>query len=125
MKNFKRIIAVFLVIKRIVTVFLLITLTIIGLSAQAQQGRSPRRSRTRAGRASSVNSRLTGTYRLDATRSDDARAAAARATSGLSAEGRQRVLDSVMARLEAPDMLTIEQRGRTVTIDSPRATDYV
>ena len=65
--------------------------------------------------------RLTGTYRLDQTRSDDARAIADRATSTLSYGNRQRVLDSLTARLEAPTTLAIDRRGRSVTIASSRA----
>jgi hypothetical protein len=107
--------------KRIVPVFLLIALSVIGLSVQAQRKRAPRRSRARVTRPT-INSRLTGTYRFDATRSDDARAVADQATNNLSAENRQAVLDDVMARLESPDMLAIEQRGRTVTLASSRAS---
>jgi hypothetical protein len=65
--------------------------------------------------------RLTGTYRLDTTRSDDPRAAAERAASNLPYNNRQRVLDNLTARLESPAQLAIEKRGRTVTIASTRA----
>jgi hypothetical protein len=64
---------------------------------------------------------LTGTYQLDVTRSDDPRAAAERATRTISYGDRQRVLDQLTARLESPDRLAIERRGRTVTIASSRA----
>lgn len=107
--------------KRIVSVFLLITLSVIGVSVQAQRKRAPRRSRARVTRPT-INSRLTGTYRFDAARSDDARAVADQATNNLSADNRQAVLDEVMARLESPDMLAIQQRGRTVTLASSRAS---
>lgn len=68
-----------------------------------------------------ASNRLTGTYRLDTTRSDDARMAAQRATRTLPYGDRQRVLDRLTARLESPDQLAIEQRGRTVTIASTRS----
>jgi hypothetical protein len=65
--------------------------------------------------------RLTGTYRLDTSRSEDPRDAAERATRGLPARDRQRVLDALTARLESPETLAIDRRGRNVTIASSRA----
>jgi hypothetical protein len=65
--------------------------------------------------------RLSGTYRLDVTRSDDPRDAAERATRNLPGNNRQRVLDNLTARLESPEQIAIERRGRTVTIASTRA----
>ena len=65
--------------------------------------------------------RLTGTYRLDASRSDDPVQAADRATASLRYGDRTRVRDQVAARLEAPDQLAIELRGRDVTLASSRA----
>jgi hypothetical protein len=121
MMNVKRFIAVCFTIKRIVAVFLLITLAIIGLSvsAQAQRKRAPRRAR--AAPVATVNSRLTGTYRLDTRRGDDARGTADWATRNLSAEDRQRVLDDLMTRLESPATLAIERRGNNITIASTNA----
>ena len=72
----------------------------------------------------SATNRLTGTYRLDATRSDDARAIADRATRTLSVRTRQRTLDSLTARLESPTALAIDRRGRSVTIASSRAPQF-
>jgi hypothetical protein len=72
----------------------------------------------------SAANRLTGTYRLDATRSDDARAIADRATRTLSVRTRQRTLDSLTARLESPTTLAIDRRGRSVTIASSRAPQF-
>lgn len=69
----------------------------------------------------SVSGRLTGTYRLDASRSDDPRAVGERATRDLPANARERVMNVLMRRLESPNALAIEQRGRTVTIASSRA----
>lgn len=65
--------------------------------------------------------RLTGTYRLDTSRSADARDAAERATRSLPSADRQRVLDNLTARLEAPENIAIDRRGRNVTIASSRA----
>lgn len=66
--------------------------------------------------------RLTGTYRLDVSRSDDARAAAERASRNLAPSERRRVLDAVTQRLEAPSELALDVRGRNVTIASTRAS---
>jgi hypothetical protein len=65
--------------------------------------------------------RLTGTFRLDPSRSDDARDAADRATRSLPSAQRQRVLDRLTARLESPDQIAIDRRGRSITIASTRA----
>lgn len=66
-------------------------------------------------------SRLTGTYRLDASRSDDPSQAADRATQSLRYGDRARIRDQVAARLESPDQIAIELRGRDVTLASSRA----
>jgi hypothetical protein len=65
--------------------------------------------------------RLTGTYRLDTSRSSDPRAAAERATRNLPTRDRQRILDNLTARMESPETIAIERRGRNVTIASSRA----
>ena len=65
--------------------------------------------------------RLTGTFRLDMSRSDDARAAADRATQNLAPSERARVREAVAQRLQAPDQIALDVRGRTVTIASTRA----
>ncbi|HYN86039.1 MAG TPA: YMGG-like glycine zipper-containing protein [Pyrinomonadaceae bacterium] len=64
---------------------------------------------------------LSGTYRIDPSRSDDARTVADRATRNLPLGERQRVHDRVVARLESPEQIAIERRGRTVQIASSRA----
>jgi len=64
---------------------------------------------------------LTGTFRLDTSRSDNARDAAERATRNLRTYDRDRVLNAIAARLESPDQLAINLQGRTVTIASSRA----
>jgi len=66
-------------------------------------------------------SRLTGTYRLDPARSDDPGQAADRATQSLGYGSRARIRDQVAARLESPDQIAIELRGRDVTLASSRA----
>ena len=66
-------------------------------------------------------SRLTGTYSLDATRSDRVGRVAKIATRGLSPEDQQRARDMLSRRLEAPEMLAIDRQGRTITIASTRA----
>ncbi len=66
-------------------------------------------------------SRLTGTYRLDPSRSDDPGQAADRATQSLGYGDRARMRDQVAARLESPDQIAIELRGRDVTLASSRA----
>ncbi len=65
--------------------------------------------------------RLTGTYSLDASRSDNPRDMADRATRNLPWNERQRVQDSLNRRLEAPDQIALDVRGRTVTIASSKA----
>lgn len=64
---------------------------------------------------------LTGTWRLNASRGDDARQAVDAATRTLSAAERQRVYDSLLRRLDPPNMLAIDRRGQAVTIASTRA----
>jgi hypothetical protein len=66
------------------------------------------------------DSRLTGTYRLDSSRSDNPRDVADRATRNLSNNDRQGVYDRMFARLESPEMLAIERRGSTMTMASSR-----
>jgi len=67
------------------------------------------------------NSRLTGTFRLDPTRSDNPRDVADRVTRSLSNNERQSVHDRMFARLESPEMLAMERRGSTMTMASSRA----
>ena len=64
---------------------------------------------------------LTGTFRLDASRGDDVRRAVDNATRNLSLAERQRVYDSLLRRLDSPQMLAIDRRGNSVTIASTRA----
>jgi hypothetical protein len=64
---------------------------------------------------------LTGTYRLDPSRSDDPSQAADRATQTLPYGDQTRLRDQLAARLEAPDQIAIDLRGRDVTLASSRA----
>lgn len=67
---------------------------------------------------------LTGTYRLNPSRSDNASDAADRATQTLPYRDRQAVRDNLIRRLESPDALAIDVRGRNVTIASSRAPQF-
>jgi YMGG-like Gly-zipper len=62
--------------------------------------------------------RLTGAYRLNRGRSDDAGATADRATRTLPRGEQQRLRNAIMRRLEAPESLAIERDGRSVTLAS-------
>ena len=64
---------------------------------------------------------LTGTFRLNSSRGDDVRTAVDNATRNLSLAERQRVYDSLLRRLDPPQMLAIDRRGNQVTIASTRA----
>jgi hypothetical protein len=64
---------------------------------------------------------LTGTFRLNSSRGDDVRRIVDDATRNLSLAERQRVYDSLIRRLDSPQMLAIDRRGTSVTIVSTRA----
>jgi len=68
-----------------------------------------------------VTNRLTGAYRLNQSRSDNPATVADRVSRNLPGGDRQRLRNSVMRRLEAPESLAIERRGRAITIASSRA----
>jgi hypothetical protein len=68
-----------------------------------------------------ADARLTGTYQINPARSDDARRVAENATRALPVNNRQRVLDSLVRRLDPPESLAIERRGNSITIASARA----
>jgi hypothetical protein len=67
------------------------------------------------------SNRLTGTFRLDLSRSDNPRDVAGRASRRLPNNERQGVSERMLARLESPEMLAIERRGSTITMASSRA----
>ena len=72
-------------------------------------------------RRANRENRLTGTFRLDTSQSDNATTVADNATRNLSYAERQRVRDQLLRRLDAPEMLAIERNGNNVTIASSRA----
>ncbi|MEW6209761.1 MAG: hypothetical protein AB1631_15465 [Acidobacteriota bacterium] len=69
----------------------------------------------------SAATRLTGTYRLDAARSDSASRVASEATRGLPLQQSQRLRRIITRRLESPEMIAIERNGRRITMASTRA----
>ena len=121
MKNLKRIISVYITIRRIASTFILLALLIVGLSAQGQRKGSPRRPSAPSSRPKIENSSLAGTYRLNTARSDNASAAVYGATNSLPEADQLLILDGLMSRLKSPDTLVIELRGSAVTITSPNA----
>lgn len=64
------------------------------------------------------NGRLTGTYRLDSSQSDNPRDVTNRATQNLPSNQRQAVYDRMIARLESPQMLAIERNNSTLSMAS-------
>ena len=72
-------------------------------------------------RGTRAANRLTGTFRLDASQSDNPNTVAETAVRNLPYAERQRVREQIMRRLEAPEMLAIERSGNSVTIASSRA----
>ena len=121
MKNLKRVLSILITLKRMASVFLMLALLIVGLSAQERRKGSARRPRALTSRPEVKNSRLAGTYRLNTARSDNASAAVYGATNSLPEADQLLILDGLMSRLKSPDTLVIEQRGSAVTITSPNA----
>jgi hypothetical protein len=121
MKSLKRIISVLITIRRVAAVFFLLTLLIVGVSAQERRKDSPRRPPSRTSRPDVGNSRLAGAYRLNTERSDNASAAVYGATNSLPEADQLLILDGLMSRFKSPDVLVIEQRGSAVTVSSPDA----
>lgn len=68
-----------------------------------------------------VNDRWTGTFRLNPSQSEDARLAVERAVRGLPSGQRERAYNALLARIEAPEMISLERQGRTITLASSRA----
>lgn len=68
-----------------------------------------------------ANNRLTGTFRLNRSQSEDARAEVEQAVRSLPADQRDRVMNRLMARVDSPEMISIERRGTTITLASSRA----
>ena len=82
-----------------------------GLNTASAQGRLQRRQATA----------LTGTYQLNAKLSDNISNLADQATRSLTGRDRPRFRNPILQRLEAPESLAIERRGRTVTMASSNA----
>ena len=121
MKNLKRVLSILITLKRMASVFLLLALLLVGLSARERHQGSPRRPPARASRPDVKNSGLAGTYRLNPARSDNASAAVYGATNSLPEEDQLLILGGLMSRLESPDVLVIERRGRAVTVSPSNA----
>ncbi len=64
---------------------------------------------------------LTGTYQLNVSASDTVSSLADQATASMPARDRQRMRRTIIRRLEAPESLAIERRGRTITLASSSA----
>ncbi len=67
------------------------------------------------------DARMTGTYSLNTSRSMNAREVVENAVRNLPVDQRQRVTESLLRRLDSPDVIAIEKRGRTFNIASSRA----
>jgi type IV secretion system protein VirB10 len=65
---------------------------------------------------------LTGTYQLQSARSDDPRRATDAALRGLPPVQRARLYESLLSRLQAPDVIAIERFGMSVTMASTNAS---
>jgi hypothetical protein len=89
-------------LKNALTIFLALTGLWLTTSAQTRSGR------------------LSGTWRLNVSRSDDPGAVAERATRSLGVNDRQRARENLLRRLGAPSALALDRRGRRVTMASSR-----
>lgn len=72
-------------------------------------------------RTNSNESSLTGTYKLDASRSDNAGEIADRAIGGGSSQNNSDARSDLETKLEAPEQITIDVRGTQVSLASSRA----
>ncbi len=73
--------------------------------------------------AGEFDTRITGTYRLNTSQSDDVRSVVEQATGGVNTNQRERQRANLERRLTSPDMLAIEKRSNQVTIASSTAPD--
>src|SRR5262245_4333156 len=73
------------------------------------------------GRSQRNPGQLTGTWRLEVSSSDNTEDAIERAIRRLPTNEQQRARERLMRKLDAPDLIAIEQRGRRFTIASTRA----
>jgi hypothetical protein len=65
-----------------------------------------------------TDARFTGTYRLNAYQSDNARTVADNATRYVNVNNRARINDNLVSRLTAPEMLAVERQGMRVMFAS-------
>jgi len=100
--------------KNALTIFLALTGLWLTASAQTQSDRYSQGS----SRYGYSNNRMSGTWRLNAGRSDDPTMAAERATRNLPVNDRQRARENLLRRLGAPEMLAIDRRGRAIMMAS-------
>ena len=91
--------------------------TVIALSSMGTMASA--QTRPRSNPRANNGACLTGTYRLNQSRSDNANSVAETATRNLSGN-REQVRDNLVRRLEAPEVLSLDQRGRMVTMASTR-----
>ena len=75
--------------------------------------------------AVTLSNRLTGTYELEAARSDDPRRAAELAVRNVRPGQQQRAYQSLLRRLDPPDQLAIERRNASVTMASTRGARLI
>lgn len=68
-----------------------------------------------------LGTRLTGTFQLDPSSSDDPRAAVDRVLASLPYNQRGQMRDQMLRRIEPPEQIAIEVRGRTATLASTKA----
>ncbi|MBO0723549.1 MAG: hypothetical protein J2P41_22180 [Blastocatellia bacterium] len=103
---------------RYLTVYLLALslLMQIGMTAQAEKA-----SERAAGRSQGRAALLTGTWRLEPSRSDNVDDAVERGIRELHGEEQQRARERLIRKLDPPDEIAIDQRGRRFTIVSTRA----
>ncbi|HXG83609.1 MAG TPA: YMGG-like glycine zipper-containing protein [Pyrinomonadaceae bacterium] len=65
-----------------------------------------------------ADANFTGTYRLNAFQSDNARTVAGRATTRLNRTTRDRIFNNLVRRLTAPEMLAVQRQGMRVMLAS-------
>ncbi|MCA1632035.1 MAG: hypothetical protein LC774_17260, partial [Acidobacteria bacterium] len=90
-------------------------------TARPPARRTPTAPTRRAPAASAADARMTGVFRIDARASADPTEIARRATANLPPEEQRRLMDDLIARLNAPPQIAIQRRGRTFDIASTRA----
>jgi len=113
-------------IRQTIFVALVIALASISVLAQTQDRRQDNRGYDNRGNYNNRgryvgDARMTGTYTLNTSRSMDAREVIENAVRDLPTDRRERVTEALMRRVESPEVIAIEKRGRTFNIASSRA----